>query len=192
MDLATAAASGLASQTAGILSIAFVTLAVWQQIDDWLAPKGFVKLVIPGKQGSSDDSDTAQNATMMFYERFPQHQPADNTARQISFKSTNSHLIVYIAVTHFDKMPLYKGAKLLLSRNGGTPRTCWLRPESLLNADGFHKIGAISIPFEHANDESYLSVHRRLNTILYNKLSEKNTQSAKDIVKHIKALKRGR
>ena len=58
---------------------------MWQQIDDWLAPKGFVKLVIPGKQGSSDDSDTAQSATMMFYERFPQHAPADNTARQISF-----------------------------------------------------------------------------------------------------------
>ena len=105
MDLAAVSAAGLPAQTAGLLTVALVTLAAWQRIDDWLAPKGFVKLVIPGKQGSSDDSDTAQNATMMFYERFPQHAPADNTARQISFKSTNSHLIVYIAVTHFDKMP---------------------------------------------------------------------------------------
>ena len=125
---------------------------------------------------------------MMFYARFPNPAPSDHTARQASFKSTKSHLIVYIAVTHFDTMPLYKGEKLLLSRNGGTPRTCWLRPESLLNADGFHKIGAISIPFEHANDESYFAVHRRLNTILYNKLLEKNTNSAKDIISHIKAL----
>ena len=125
MDLGAASAAGLPAQTAGLLTVAFVALAARQRIDDWLAPKGFVKLVIPGKQRSSDDSDTTQNATMMFYARFPELAPSDHTARQASFKSTKPHLIVYIAVTHFDTMPLYKGEKLLLSRNGGTPQTCW-------------------------------------------------------------------
>ena len=120
MDLAAASAAGLPAQTAGLLTVAFVALAsAWQRIDDWLAPKGYVKLVIPGKQGSSDDSDTAQNATLMFYARFPKLAPSCHTARQASFKSTKPHLIVYIAVTHFDTMPLYKGEKLLLSRNVG-------------------------------------------------------------------------
>ena len=54
MDLAAVSAAGLPAQTAGLLTVALVTLAAWQRIDDWLAPKGFVKLVIPGKQGSSD------------------------------------------------------------------------------------------------------------------------------------------
>ena len=134
MDLAAASAAGLPAQTAGLLTVALVTLAAWQRIDDWLAPKGYVKLVIPGKQGSSDDSETAQNATMMFYARFPNLAPSEHTTRPVSFKSTKTHLIVYIAVTHFDTMPLYKGEKLSLSRNGGTPQTCWLRPECLLNA----------------------------------------------------------
>ena len=82
MDPAAVSAAGLPAQTAGLLTVALVTLAAWQRIDDWLAPKGFVKLVIPGKQGSSDDSDTAQSATMMFYERFPHHAPSDNTGLQ--------------------------------------------------------------------------------------------------------------
>ena len=111
MDLAAASAAGLSAQTAGLLTVALVTLAAWQRIDDWPAPKGYVKLVIPGKQGSSDDSDTAQNATLMFYARFPKLAPSCHTARQVSFKSTRSHLIVYIAVVHFDTMPLYKGEK---------------------------------------------------------------------------------
>ena len=126
----------------------------------------------------------------MLYARFPNLAPSCHTARQVSIKSTRPHLIVYIAVGHFDTLSLYKGEKLYLSRNGGTPQPCWIRPECLLNADGFHKIGGISIPFEHANDVNYYAVHKRLNTVLYNKLREKNNTSAKDIIKHIGALKK--
>ena len=51
MDLAAASAAGLPAQTAGLLAVAPVAPAAWQRIDDWLAPKGYVKLlVIPGRR----------------------------------------------------------------------------------------------------------------------------------------------
>ena len=81
MDIAAASAAGLPAQTAALLTVAFITLAAWQRIDGWSAPKEYVKLVIPGKQGSSDDSETAQNGTLMFYARFPKLAPSCHTAR---------------------------------------------------------------------------------------------------------------
>ena len=96
MDIAAASAAGLPAQTAALVTAALMALAAWQRIDDWSAPDGFVKPVIPGKQGSADDGDTAQAAALVFYENFPDLVPALTSARKASFKSTRTHLIAIL------------------------------------------------------------------------------------------------
>ena len=84
MDTAATPAAGLSAQSAALFTAAPMALAAWQRIDDWSAPNGFVKLVIPGKQGTSDDSEAAQSAALMLYANFPQLVPSLQTARKVS------------------------------------------------------------------------------------------------------------
>ena len=84
MDLAAASAAGLSAQTAGLLTVALITISAWERIDDWLAPKGYVRLVIPGKQGSSDDSEITY-----YYLRVDPKEPAPEGQHKTA---PNAHL----------------------------------------------------------------------------------------------------